>query len=613
MSTETITQQKFKPGDRVLSDLNNPKWPKEDHTDALKVLGTIVEYQLIPGTVTPLVPFVKWDEGPPGYSREDGLEATDIPAPPPKPTKELAEAAIAVVAEAEAISASPGLIRLAQLEDEIESAKRQAQRAAFEIKEDRLWKEAGYDSFCDYCKKRWGWEKTNAYDMAIAGGTINRLLDSGIPESEIPESTSALTEIAQVEPSAQATVLQETQARDGKVTASGVKKTLRHTPSKELIIALYSQIGTVTTPFTASHSDIWRSPDMKMIVSGPLFDEPLEFLTIKEAQQHWELSGQRLCAAALNNYPPSREAKRSLAHVPVKITSSGRNEDIGKRAFLGGDWSDDAEDINGNTPRPWDYPLQLDGSPYLRSIHLFQVRIDWQDTCYWQPPGRVSAITQKPAQAEVVAQQRLGSIYSPDDERGQAKSAIAAQLPTLAPFPTGNYSLIVADPPWKYSLRETDASHRGRTPYPTMTDKDILTLPMLQLAAEDSYILLWATNAHLPLAFDCLACWGYEYKNIHTWVKQSGKTGNPQIGLGHYGRNCTEHFLVGVKGNPGAWSSLGLTDVPTVLFESRQEHSKKPTQFWELAQALNVKLGGEAIELFARGDRAGWDTWGLEA
>ena len=597
MAQTTRLSRKFKPGDRVVQNLNQPHWPVEDHLSSLISTGTVASYR----DEWP-DPMIKWDNGAVSPAEESSLTLEPVSAV----LEIFVDNSVELSSDLE--NASPGLRRLAQLEAEIESAKRQSQRAAFEIKEDQLWQEAGYESFPHYCKERWGWEKSNAYDMAIAGHTINHLLDSGVPEEAIPQSTSALAAIAQAPTQQQASVLQETQARDGKVTANGVKKTLRHTTSLALVKALWSQLGTVETGQLSNLE--------QFTVSGPLFDVPLTFESVKDAQQQWELDGQRLCAIAVRKYPPNPDSKKLLFDVPCRITTSGRSGDVGSRAFIMGDWSPDAEDPRGNKPTAWDYPFLPEGSPILRSLHLFQVKIDWEGTHNWKLPTHSAHVTisdlpvqEKPHPVPSL----LSEQYSPDDRRGQEKSAIARNLPAMAPLPTGSYALIVADPPWKYTLRETDASHRGRTPYPTMSDEEILTLPIDQLAADNAYILLWATNAHLPLAFDCLACWGFEYKAIHTWVKQGGATGKTQIGLGHYGRNCTEHYLVGVRGNPGAWSSHGLTDIPTVIFEGRKEHSKKPTEFWTIAQALNAKLGGEAIELFARGDRAGWNTWGLEA
>ena len=207
--------------------------------------------------------------------------------------------------------------------------------------------------------------------------------------------------------------------------------------------------------------------------------------------------------------------------------------------------------------------------------------------------------------------------YSPADKTGQLKLAIAQQLlPDLPPIPIGSYSLIVADPPWQYSLREADSTHRGRCPYPPMTDTEILGLPIGAIANKDCYLLLWVTNNHLPLSFRCLQSWGFEYKSIFTWVKVTkGSTeDNPKqsIGIGHYGRNCTEHFLVATKGNPGCFTKHGLTNIPNTIFAPRSRHSEKPQQFWNVADRLAEKLGGKNIELFARSRREGWDVWGAE-
>ncbi|HEY9735457.1 MAG TPA: MT-A70 family methyltransferase [Trichocoleus sp.] len=203
-------------------------------------------------------------------------------------------------------------------------------------------------------------------------------------------------------------------------------------------------------------------------------------------------------------------------------------------------------------------------------------------------------------------------MYQAADTRGQQKLEMAAAVDGLPSIPCRDYRLVVADPPWRYQLRESDATHRGRTPYPNMSDEQILSLPIGQITAKDAYLLLWVTNNHLPLGFRCLEAWGFQYKGIHTWLKVSSK-GTPHIGVGHYGRNCTEQILVAIKGKPGSFTHLGITSVPTVLMARRRQHSQKPELFWDVANALAEKLGGPNIELFARSRREGWDAWGLEA
>lgn len=208
--------------------------------------------------------------------------------------------------------------------------------------------------------------------------------------------------------------------------------------------------------------------------------------------------------------------------------------------------------------------------------------------------------------------------YQPDDKIGQLKLSIALNLiPGLPPIPNIDYRLIVCDPPWNFTLRETDATHRGRCPYPAMSDEQILNLPIGSIAHQNSYLLLWVTNNHLPLGFRCLERWGFTYKSIFTWVKttKASTEQEPKVnfGIGHYGRNCTEHFLVATKGNPGSFTSHGLTNVPNTIFASRSKHSEKPSEFWTVADRLAEKLGGSRIELFARSKRDGWDSWGAEA
>jgi N6-adenosine-specific RNA methylase IME4 len=200
--------------------------------------------------------------------------------------------------------------------------------------------------------------------------------------------------------------------------------------------------------------------------------------------------------------------------------------------------------------------------------------------------------------------------YAQSDKRGQLKqSIITTGLPLI---PQKNYRLIVLDPPWEYQLRECDRTHRGRTPYPNMGDEEILALPIGKISAPDAYCLLWTTNNHLPLGFRCLEVWGFEYKSIFTWVKVTKDGSKPRIGNGHYGRNCTEHFLIGIRGKPKSFTSLNLTNIPNVIFAPRQEHSRKPEEFFAIANRLGDALGGPRIELFARTRRDGWDCWGAE-
>lgn len=221
-------------------------------------------------------------------------------------------------------------------------------------------------------------------------------------------------------------------------------------------------------------------------------------------------------------------------------------------------------------------------------------------------------------------------MYQPEDDLGRQKEAIATLPPP--PLPTQKYSLVVADPPWKFHIRESDPTHRNRTPYPNMEDGDIGSLPIGDMADKWCYLLLWTTNAHLPLALTCLERWGFQYKQTYHWIKvprhSKGQDDDRlMMGTGHWGRLCSESFLVGIKGRPPAFSSLGL-NVKNVFYAPRPpEHSRKPEEFWAIANRLKTAYGDwlvsrnlkpeqdevKAIELFSRRSRPGWDCWGLEA
>ena len=151
-----------------------------------------------------------------------------------------------------------------------------------------------------------------------------------------------------------------------------------------------------------------------------------------------------------------------------------------------------------------------------------------------------------------------------------------------------------------------------------MSPEEIKAMPVSEVAAAEAYLLLWFTKQHTELAYEVARAWGFIPKNFHTWEKVS-KAGLPRIMLGHYGRNCEEHYLIATRGKVGSWTHLGLTDVPS-LFRATvpKTHSRKPERFWaranRLKQAIAQKHGDcPSIELFSRQYRSDWDTWGKEA
>lgn len=176
-------------------------------------------------------------------------------------------------------------------------------------------------------------------------------------------------------------------------------------------------------------------------------------------------------------------------------------------------------------------------------------------------------------------------------------------------FPrTGAYRTILADPPWPYEQKLKGA--RGELPYESMTEAEILGLPVGEAAAPDCLLLLWTTNSHLPLALRCVERWGFTYRVVQTWGKVNAE-GRTQIGLGYWLRGATEHLIVASKGHPrerftGPHGGTGKA-WSTLLLAPRREHSQKPDEVYAMAEDIG---SGPRLELFARYHRGGWDTWG---
>lgn len=166
----------------------------------------------------------------------------------------------------------------------------------------------------------------------------------------------------------------------------------------------------------------------------------------------------------------------------------------------------------------------------------------------------------------------------------------------------GGWRCIIADCPWRFSDRNTRAAAERH--YPTMSDAEILLLPVGELAARNSVLALWAPDTHLPLAFAVARCWGFTYRHLLVWGKV--KNGRVQIGLGHRFRKAHEVALLCTRGNPIVLDR----SLPSLMLAPRGRHSEKPA---EMHAALERFCRGPRLELFARAARPGWTAWGLEA
>ena len=173
------------------------------------------------------------------------------------------------------------------------------------------------------------------------------------------------------------------------------------------------------------------------------------------------------------------------------------------------------------------------------------------------------------------------------------------------------FKTILADPPWRFqnSTGKVAPGHRRLNRYETMTFADIERLPVASLAEEVSHLYLWVPNALLPEGLAVLNAWGFRYKSNIIWHKVRKDGGSDGRGVGFYFRNVTEVMLFGVRGKNARTLGPGRRQVNMIQTRKR-EHSRKPDEQYSLIQSCSP---GPYLELFGRGVREGWSTWGDQA
>lgn len=184
------------------------------------------------------------------------------------------------------------------------------------------------------------------------------------------------------------------------------------------------------------------------------------------------------------------------------------------------------------------------------------------------------------------------------------------------------YRTIVVDPPWEYAPWPVSSSPTAQNaqfaarrgipfdptlkkplPYPSMTITEIKALPVRGLAAADAHLYLWTTAKYLWDAPAICRAWGFTPGPLLSWCK------TPMgIGPGGTWASNVEYVLVARRGSLAHkrrwetrwfnWPRMG------------RQHSRKPEAFLDMVEETSP---GPYLELFARRNRLGWDTWGNEA
>lgn len=173
------------------------------------------------------------------------------------------------------------------------------------------------------------------------------------------------------------------------------------------------------------------------------------------------------------------------------------------------------------------------------------------------------------------------------------------------------FATVLADPPWQFQNRtgKMAPEHKRLNRYGTLSLQDIMALPVNDITSEPAHLYLWVPNALLPEGLQVMAAWGFQYKSNLVWHKIRKDGGPDGRGVGFYFRNVTELVLFGIKGKHARTLAPGRRQV-NFLATQKREHSRKPDEFYPIVEACSP---GPFLEMFARGSRPGWTTWGNQA
>ncbi len=196
-------------------------------------------------------------------------------------------------------------------------------------------------------------------------------------------------------------------------------------------------------------------------------------------------------------------------------------------------------------------------------------------------------------------------------EPSNPQNFLSASDDLLAIAAGRRFKTIMADPPWRFqnATGKVAPEHKRLNRYGTMTLAGIMALPVAQIADETSHLYLWVPNALLPDGLAVLQAWGFYYKSNIVWHKVRKDGGSDGRGVGFYFRNVTELILFGVRGKNARTLAPGRSQVNMIQTRKR-EHSRKPDEQYDVIEACSP---GPYIELFGRGIRKGWTTWGHQA
>lgn len=201
----------------------------------------------------------------------------------------------------------------------------------------------------------------------------------------------------------------------------------------------------------------------------------------------------------------------------------------------------------------------------------------------------------------------------------QKRRTVRNDLPSLYPdLPEKKYDIIYCDPPWDYGGKmQFDKSGKkdvnrnweknifisaANFQYPTVKTKDLMKIPISEIAKDDCLLFMWVTSPHMEQGIELGKAWGFEFRTVaFVWDKM---VHNP----GQYTLSYCEMCLVFKRGRIP--SPRGSRKEKQLIRVPRGQHSQKPIEVLKSIERMFPTQ--DKIELFARHKPNGWDVWGLD-
>lgn len=172
------------------------------------------------------------------------------------------------------------------------------------------------------------------------------------------------------------------------------------------------------------------------------------------------------------------------------------------------------------------------------------------------------------------------------------------------------YQIIYADPPWSYRQKQINfqSYDKGKKysndvteHYTTMSNDDIKSLNVKDIADTNCLLFLWVTSPNLDIGIETGKAWGFDFKTVaFVWEKQ-------RTNYGFYTLSSVELCLVFKKGKIPKKS---VSNVRQFLSQKLGKHSTKPQEIRNRIEMMFPEH--KKIELFARQKKEGWDVFGNE-